>query len=91
MISKIWPVSVSLAAALANPQCLMLPEAVLDNAKAALEKLQDLEKRAKLNMDGTQTDMNITKVQDANPMVAAAKKAEALLKAMISTVGRLGV
>ena len=90
-MSKICPVIASLTAALANPQCLMLPEAVLDSAKAALDKLQDLEKRAKLNIDGTPADMKITKVQDANPMVVAAKRAETLLKAMISTMGRLGV
>ena len=68
-----------------------MPEAVLDSAEAAPDKLQDLEKRAKLYIDGTPADMKITKVQDANPMVVAAKRAEKLLKAMISTMGRLGM
>ena len=53
MVSKLSPVILGMSSTLAQPACLMVPEAVLTSAKSSLDTLSELDLAKKGGQKGT--------------------------------------
>ena len=88
VLKKVSPTVLSLGMVLCNPATLSIPMAV-NQGQCILHELQDLEKLAKLVLEQPTTEMPIPSITDVTPKITAAKRTEALILGMISSIDKM--